>query len=87
MNLATRWHTLTAPLLPDVARREAEWQRLAAAYQAPGRHYHTLAHIENLLARVGQFPLQDAPVVELAIWFHDAVYEALRHDNEAQSAD
>jgi predicted metal-dependent HD superfamily phosphohydrolase len=87
MNLATRWHTLTAPLLPAAARREAEWQRLAAAYEAPGRHYHNLAHIESLLDRVGKFSLQDAPMVELAIWFHDAVYDALRHDNEAQSAD
>lgn len=87
MNLAAQWHALTAPLLPDAARREGEWQRLAAAYAAPGRHYHNLAHIENLLARVGHFSLQDAVVVELAIWFHDAVYDALRHDNEAQSAD
>lgn len=87
MHLAARWHALTAPLLPDAVRREAEWQRLAAAYEAPGRHYHNLAHLDNLLARVGRFALLDAVVVELAIWFHDAVYDPLRHDNEAQSAD
>jgi predicted metal-dependent HD superfamily phosphohydrolase len=86
-DLAARWHTLTAPLLPDAQRREAELQRLTAAYQAPGRHYHTLQHIEKLLTTVTAFPLQDAVVVELAIWFHDAVYDALRHDNEAKSAE
>ncbi|GAA4505113.1 hypothetical protein GCM10023172_32470 [Hymenobacter ginsengisoli] len=85
--LAARWHALTAQLLPDAQRREAELQRLAAAYEAPERHYHSLAHIENLLARVAAFARQDAAVVDLAIWFHDAVYEALRHDNEARSAD
>ena len=85
--LAARWHALTAPLLPDAARREAEYTRLAAAYSAPARHYHTLQHLENLLNRVAAFPLQDAVVVQLAIWFHDAVYNALRHDNEEKSAD
>lgn len=84
--LAARWHRLTAPLVPDAARREAEWQRLAAAYQAPGRHYHTLQHIENLLNRVEAAPLHDPVVVQLAVWFHDAVYNARRSDNEARSA-
>jgi len=85
--LADRWHALTAPLLPDAARREAELMRLAAAYDAPERHYHTLQHIENLLNKVAAHPLQDPVVVELAVWFHDAVYDALRADNEARSAE
>ncbi|RZK46132.1 MAG: hypothetical protein EOO59_19780, partial [Hymenobacter sp.] len=68
--LTARWHALTAPLLPDAARREAELTRLAAAYDAPERHYHTLQHLENLLNRVGAHPLQDPVVVELAVWFH-----------------
>ncbi|GAB3650269.1 hypothetical protein GCM10027594_25500 [Hymenobacter agri] len=84
--LAARWHRLTTPLVPDAARREAEWQRLAAAYQAPSRHYHNLQHIENLLNRVAAAPLRDPVVVQLAVWFHDAVYDARRSDNEARSA-
>ncbi|MGI4863274.1 MAG: HD domain-containing protein [Janthinobacterium lividum] len=86
-SLAAHWHALTAPLLPDAARREAELTRLAAAYDAPERHYHTLQHIENLLNRVEAHPLQDPVVVGLAAWFHDAVYSALRADNEAKSAE
>jgi predicted metal-dependent HD superfamily phosphohydrolase len=90
MNLASlsqQWHALTAPLLPHAARREAEFNKLVAAYSAPGRHYHTLQHLENLLAQVAAFPQQDAVAVGLAIWYHDAVYEALRGDNEAKSAE
>jgi predicted metal-dependent HD superfamily phosphohydrolase len=85
--LAARWHALTAPLLPSSACREAELQRLAAAYDAPERHYHTLGHIENLLNRIGAHALQDPVVAKLAVWFHDAVYNALRSDNEVKSAE
>ncbi|MFD2717226.1 hypothetical protein ACFST9_00765 [Hymenobacter monticola] len=85
-DLAARWHRLTASLVPDAARREAEIQRLSAAYQAPTRHYHTLQHIENLLDRVETADLQDPVVVQLAVWYHDAVYNALKSDNEARSA-
>ena len=85
-DLSARWHRLTAPFVPDAARRDAEFQRLAAAYQAPTRHYHTLHHLENLLRRLDTIALQDRPVVELAVWFHDAVYNALKPDNEARSA-
>lgn len=86
-DLAADWHALLAPLLPDYARREAGYQRLVAAYSAAGRHYHNLAHVAKLLAQVARFPVQDAPVLSLAVWYHDAVYNALRHDNEAKSAD
>ncbi|WP_051719053.1 hypothetical protein [Hymenobacter sp. IS2118] len=82
--LLARWHRLTAPLVPDPARRAAAFATLAAAYQAPSRHYHTLQHIENLLKRLDAAALQDAPVVELAVWFHDAVYNALKLDAQAR---
>lgn len=85
--LGPQWHALTAPLLPSHARREAELARLLAAYGAPERHYHSLQHLANLFDQVGAFPQQDAVVVGLAIWFHDAVYNALRSDNEAKSAE
>jgi len=85
--LAARWHSLLAPLLPDATARQTELTRLATAYDAPERHYHTLGHVENLLREVARFPLQDATVVELAVWYHDAVYSALRADNEAKSAE
>lgn len=85
--LATHWHALTAPLLPDYARREAEYQQLVAAYSATSRHYHNLAHVAKLLAQVARFLVRDAPVLNLASWYHDALYNVLRHDNEAKSAD
>ncbi|GAB2771397.1 putative metal-dependent HD superfamily phosphohydrolase [Hymenobacter luteus] len=86
--LLARWNRLTTPLLPDEARRKATYQQLTDAYSASDRHYHALPHIRALLDAVKQHPtlVQDREVVELAIWFHDAVYSTLRDDNEARSA-
>ncbi|WP_345237185.1 hypothetical protein [Hymenobacter saemangeumensis] len=72
--------------MPDSQRRTEVLHKLMAAYQAPERHYHTLAHIGALLNRAEQVQLLDPDVVKLAIWFHDAVYNALKSDNEARSA-
>jgi predicted metal-dependent HD superfamily phosphohydrolase len=61
---------------------------LAAAYQQPQRHYHSLQHIEECLQLFQRYKhLAQQPVaVEFALWFHDAVYQPQRHDNEQQSA-
>ena len=57
-------------------------------YAEPQRHYHTWDHIEALLRWFGQRRnhLHDPLSVELAILFHDAVYDPTRSDNEAESA-
>ncbi len=63
-------------------------KELAALYRQPERHYHGLAHIEALLALQDEHrsEFSDPEAVEAAIWFHDAVYDSRRSDNEAQSA-
>lgn len=62
---------------------------LVRAYTAPGRHYHNLAHIETMLGlmRTHGGALTDPATVEAAIWFHDAVYDTRRQDNETRSAE
>src|SRR5215468_6288583 len=62
---------------------------LVRAYSAADRHYHDLAHIEAMLdlMRAHEAALADPASVEAAIWFHDAVYDTRRHDNEQKSAE
>jgi predicted metal-dependent HD superfamily phosphohydrolase len=62
---------------------------LTRAYSAPDRHYHNMAHIETLLSLMREHlpSLTDPVAVEAAIWFHDAIYDTRRNDNEARSAD
>jgi predicted metal-dependent HD superfamily phosphohydrolase len=86
--LRSRWHALTARLGFAQAPSAALFDELAQAYAGPGRHYHDLGHIAQLLSlldRYGQ-DLRDRDAVELAIFFHDAVYVPIRSDNEAASA-
>jgi predicted metal-dependent HD superfamily phosphohydrolase len=62
---------------------------LVRAYAAPERHYHNLTHIEAMLGLMWSYEdaLPDAQGVEAAIWFHDAIYDTRRHDNEEKSAE
>lgn len=63
---------------------------LEAAYAEPHRRYHTRRHIEQCLALLDEVPdLMDSErqVLTYAIWWHDAVYDPLAKDNEAQSAE
>jgi predicted metal-dependent HD superfamily phosphohydrolase len=64
---------------------------LSALYSSPTRHYHSLTHVEALLALLDQHRhlFSDPEAVEAAIWFHDAIYnpEAKKPGiNEFQSA-
>ena len=70
-------------MLPNVLRT-----RLEAMYAEPHRRYHTLVHVHALrraLSRRRALAF-DARCIEAAIWFHDAVYDTQRNDNEARSA-
>jgi predicted metal-dependent HD superfamily phosphohydrolase len=68
---------------------DAMRERLALLYRAQGRHYHGLPHVAALLdLAAGHADLvADRPAVEAAIWFHDAILDTRRGDNEARSAD
>lgn len=62
---------------------------LVAAYTADGRHYHDARHVAKCLAWLERFRhLAERPEeIAMAIWFHDAVYDPQRNDNEELSAE
>lgn len=57
---------------------------LTHRYTEPHRHYHGLPHIAAMLAAGRGFPLDT--VQTMAVWFHDAIYDARSKTNEADSA-
>lgn len=72
-----------------VGEGDALFAQLMAAYAEPQRHYHMLQHLGECLALFDDArTLAAHPAeVELALWFHDAIYDIKGHDNEQRSAD
>jgi predicted metal-dependent HD superfamily phosphohydrolase len=64
------------------------FEEIYAYYSAPGRHYHTPKHIEHCLKQfdLAVDQMDDADSVEMAIWFHDLVFDVSSKDNELNSA-
>lgn len=68
---------------------EPVFDLLVASYSAPDRHYHNLEHLAEMFQVAARlFTITDDPsTVQLAIWFHDAVYDSRAKDNEDRSAE
>lgn len=71
------------------ADNERTRAQLCAAYRQRHRHYHTATHIQDCLDLFAAFRGEAAQplAIELALWFHDAIYNPYRTDNEQASAD
>ncbi len=86
--LEQRWCALLqSSARPSDAARHA-LDELLAAYTDPSRHYHDLTHIAALLrlSDTQAALFKDRTSVDLAIFYHDAVYDTARKDNETESA-
>ena len=61
---------------------------LTDGYSQPHRRYHTLQHLDECLHHLDEVAvLAERPdEVELALWFHDGIYQTHRADNEIRSA-
>lgn len=67
----------------------AGWhERLVRAYGEPQRAYHSRRHLEECLLVLDEAKgfMQQPDFIEMALWFHDAVYDPKSGENEALSA-
>ena len=64
---------------------------LLARWSESHRKHHNVAHLHEMLDAIGELSeaglVFDREAVELATWFHDAVYDIGRDDNEERSAE
>ncbi len=83
----------------DRLQSEKIAQQVTARYREPHRHYHGLAHIKHCLWELDQIPENllasssaqikspgNRAKIELAIWFHDVIYDPRSKTNEHDSA-
>ncbi|MEM9714179.1 MAG: hypothetical protein AAGA17_18300 [Actinomycetota bacterium] len=66
------------------------WAELVAAHDEPHRRYHTLQHArlvrDDAVVLAGAAGV-DEPVLAVAAWYHDAVYDGRPGEDEAESAE
>lgn len=87
--LKERWKALSSRYTKDESRSETIFNLLVQMYTEKHRSYHNLSHIDWLLALSDSMKdeIGDYDAIRFAIWFHDAVYNTRRNDNEEKSAE
>lgn len=64
------------------------YSEIEAGYGEPHRFYHTGRHVEHCLRQLdlARDQMEAADAIEMALWFHDVVYNPTAADNELRSA-
>ncbi len=71
------------------ATASACFTEIDSHYHEPHRHYHRPEHIAHCLRQfdAARSGMEQPDAVELALWYHDAVYHCGADDNESKSAE
>ncbi len=81
-----RWQKLMCAF--GFSENQMTFDALIAAYSEKHRHYHTFEHVNACLnhldktCNIAQYPYE----IELALWFHDAIYKPYSKGNELKCA-
>lgn len=88
MNLAYLFNEAVRSFTGDEQQTAACWNELETAYSLPERHYHNLEHIRHMLILLDEVKAgcADLQALQLAVFYHDIIYDVQRNDNEAESA-
>ena len=67
---------LVAGYSPDKALENDLWLEIFTKYSEPKRHYHTVTHLENMIAELSEVKSQinDWETALFAVFYHDIVY-------------
>ncbi|PXV69147.1 putative metal-dependent HD superfamily phosphohydrolase [Dysgonomonas alginatilytica] len=87
--LKTIFTELVKKYTADTLLSKNLWNEIVINYCDAGRYYHNLNHLEAIISELSDvkdsIPCWDTAM--FSVFYHDIVYNALRSDNEAQSAD
>src|SRR5580693_9005972 len=86
--IVERWSDLARALGAATEPSARAIDDIVRAYGDPRRRYHSLSHVDACLDVMDRLVPKDAETrhVEMAIYWHDYVYDPARHDNEDASA-
>jgi predicted metal-dependent HD superfamily phosphohydrolase len=71
------------------ALKDELWIEIEKNYSGKKRHYHTLQHLDNLLAQLTGIKkeISNWEIVLFTLYYHDIVYNPIKSDNEEKSAE
>ena len=83
-----KWKELSKSIGLDAVKSKEIFDYLLNQYSGNDRHYHGVGHIVSMLDGfdIIKTKFEQPTAAELAIFFHDVIYDAARSDNEEQSA-
>lgn len=72
----------------DEALAAQLWKEIETHYAEPVRHYHTLTHLEHLLAELEKVKtsIKHWNCLLFSLFYHDVIYNPAKQDNEEESA-
>lgn len=84
----SRWMELVEFLGADRTMAKRWFDRLDQCYREPHRRYHTFQHLEECLEELDEIEGDEErlALMEVALWFHDAVCEPASRNNAVASA-
>jgi len=85
--LENRWKNLMKSF--RFKENESALSILIKKYQQKHRAYHNLDHVVDCLHQLDRYKdeIDDIKIIELAIWYHDIIYNPYKKDNEQKSAE
>jgi predicted metal-dependent HD superfamily phosphohydrolase len=79
------WSELGVSITPALLQ---DFNEIIARYSESHRRYHTTRHLEECFEKLAEVRIlaQRPAEIEIALWFHDAIYDTQSHQNESASA-
>ena len=86
--LKSQWTELASKYSDNQTTINSLWEGILKQYSGKNRHYHNLAHIQNMLlqAEIFKNKIEDFDTLLFSIWYHDIIYKSTKKDNEEKSA-
>ncbi|WP_440133767.1 HD domain-containing protein [Chitinophaga sancti] len=82
------WESLVSNYTNDSLLVQEGFNSILTHYNESHRFYHNLDHVQTLLVFIEEYNhlVHDLETLQLAVFFHDIIYDVQRADNEERSA-
>ena len=84
--MKTRFIELIRSIEGNIDLATIYFNEIKIHYNSKERAYHNLTHIAQSMKEYDNFNIY-SPKIELAIWYHDVIYNPKRNDNEEKSSE